>query len=90
MNALATALRTLPFFLAATTLLSGCRDSGLPAPMSEARSGAAPSNGNPPGASSTTPELVQLTDMSGSLEAIRADFNAHKHQNRFLTLLAPT
>jgi hypothetical protein len=31
-----------------------------------------------------------LTDLTASLEAIRADFNAHRSETRFLTLLAPT
>ncbi len=30
-----------------------------------------------------------LTDISGSLEAVRIEFNAHKQQARFLTLLSP-
>ena len=31
-----------------------------------------------------------LPDLSGSLDAARTEFNAHKHEARFLTLLAPT
>ena len=31
-----------------------------------------------------------LPDLSGSLDAVRTEFNAHKHEARFLTLLAPT
>ena len=31
-----------------------------------------------------------LPDLSGSLDAVRAEFNAHKQEARFLTLLAPT
>lgn len=36
------------------------------------------------------PARARLTDLSGSLDALRADFNAHKGERRFLTLLAPT
>lgn len=31
-----------------------------------------------------------LTDLDASLEPLRASFNAHRRQVRFLTLLAPT
>jgi hypothetical protein len=31
-----------------------------------------------------------LPDLSQSLDAVRADFNAHKGEARFLTLLSPT
>ena len=31
-----------------------------------------------------------LTDLSGSLDAVRAEFNAHRDEARFLTLLSPT
>jgi hypothetical protein len=31
-----------------------------------------------------------LVDLGTSLEAIRADFEAHRGEKRFLTLLAPT
>jgi hypothetical protein len=31
-----------------------------------------------------------LVDLDASLEPVRADFNAHRGQARFLTLLAPT
>lgn len=31
-----------------------------------------------------------LPDLSTSLDAVRAEFNAHKQEARFLTLLAPT
>lgn len=33
---------------------------------------------------------ANLTDLSISLDAVRAAFNAHKQEARFLTLLAPT
>ena len=33
---------------------------------------------------------VTLPDLSASLDAVRAEFNAHKQEARFLTLLAPT
>jgi outer membrane murein-binding lipoprotein Lpp len=32
---------------------------------------------------------TKLTDLSTSLEAIRADFNAHKKEARFIALLSP-
>ena len=38
---------------------------------------------------SRTP-AVQLGDLSTSLDAARAAFNAHKGEARFLTLLSPT
>lgn len=31
-----------------------------------------------------------LPDLSTSLDAVRTEFNAHKQEARFLTLLAPT
>jgi hypothetical protein len=33
---------------------------------------------------------AKLPDLSASLDAVRTEFNAHKHEARFLTLLAPT
>ena len=33
---------------------------------------------------------ASLGDLSTSLDAVRAEFNAHKREARFLTLLAPT
>jgi hypothetical protein len=33
---------------------------------------------------------AKLSDLSESLDAIRSEFNAHKHEARFLTLLSPT
>ena len=59
---------------AATALLFGCRDRSD-------RPGAPAA----PAASAAT-----LIDLGGSLEAMRAEFNAHKQESRFLTLLAPT
>lgn len=35
-------------------------------------------------------DAAKLPDLSTSLDAVRAEFNAHKHEARFLTLLAPT
>lgn len=90
MKALATTSRVLPFLLVSSTMLSGCRDRVVPAPASDGKGGTAPSRDETPGARPTTPGQLELTDISGSLEAIRSDFNAHKDQNRFLTLLAPT
>jgi hypothetical protein len=41
--------------------------------------------------SSGSPEpKLPLTDLSNSLDAVRAEFNAHEHEPRFLTLVAPT
>lgn len=31
-----------------------------------------------------------LPDLSSSLDALRAEFNAHRGESRFLTLLSPT
>ena len=33
---------------------------------------------------------MRLPDLSASLDGVRTEFNAHKHEARFLTLLAPT
>lgn len=33
---------------------------------------------------------AQLVELDDSLEAVRAEFNAHAHEHRFLTLLSPT
>jgi hypothetical protein len=33
---------------------------------------------------------AKLTDLSGSLDAVRTEFNAHRGEARFLALLAPT
>jgi hypothetical protein len=38
----------------------------------------------------TRTPTVELGDLSTSLEAARAAFNAHKGEARFLTLLSPT
>jgi hypothetical protein len=38
----------------------------------------------------TTPSATSLADLSSSLDAARTEFNAHKQEVRFLTLLAPT
>lgn len=43
--------------------------------------------GSRPAASKPPPELV---DLDASLASVRAEFNAHRGENRFLTLLAPT
>jgi hypothetical protein len=40
-------------------------------------------------ASPTSPAASKLTDLSTSLDAVRASFNAHKQEARFLTLLSP-
>ena len=70
----------------ATVLAAGCRERATAPEASQAvahRDGAAASLQ----AARRRPALV---DLSSSLEAIRADFNAHRDRNRFLTLLAPT
>jgi hypothetical protein len=36
------------------------------------------------------PAGAELVDLDASLEAVRVEFNAHRGENRFLTLLAPT
>lgn len=36
------------------------------------------------------PSKASLPDLSASLDAARTEFNAHKQEARFLTLLAPT
>ena len=36
------------------------------------------------------PAPPALVDLDASLDPVRADFNAHRGQPRFLTLLAPT
>jgi hypothetical protein len=35
-------------------------------------------------------DTVALPDLGASLDAVRADFNAHRGEARFLTLLSPT
>jgi hypothetical protein len=39
--------------------------------------------------SPASPVASKLTDLSTSLDAVRASFNAHKQEARFLTLLSP-
>jgi hypothetical protein len=36
------------------------------------------------------PATASLTDLTTSLDAVRTEFNAHKGEARFLTLLSPT
>lgn len=63
--------------LVAGLLATGCRDRA-----------SQPSEGPVAAQAPNTPTHVvatKLTDLSGSLDAIRASFNAHKHENRFLT-----
>ena len=38
---------------------------------------------------SVSAAAVGLTDISASLQAVRTQFNAHKQEARFLTLLSP-
>jgi hypothetical protein len=40
--------------------------------------------------STAAPASAALTDLSTSLDAVRAEFNAHKQEARFLTLLSPS
>jgi hypothetical protein len=68
------------------SVLAGCRDRASAPAASQAvahRDGAA-------AAVQAAPSGPVLVDLSSSLEAIRADFNAHRDRSRFLTLLAPT
>jgi hypothetical protein len=48
-----------------------------------------PSGGTSSSAPSAAPSSSKLTDLSTSLDSIRASFNAHKQEARFLTLLSP-
>jgi hypothetical protein len=41
-------------------------------------------------ASSKAPDERALVDLNASTAAARSEFNAHKHEARFLTLLSPT
>ena len=67
--------------VALATLAAACRDrSSEPTARPETPKATAPAATND----------GKLTDLGGSLDAIRADFNAHKGEKRFLTLLAPT
>lgn len=45
---------------------------------------------NSDSAAKPTPATASLTDTSKSLDAVRTEFNAHKQEARFLTLLSPT
>jgi hypothetical protein len=67
-------------------LAAGCRDR---APAPEASQAVAHRDGAAAAVQAAPREPV-LVDLTSSLEAIRADFNAHADRNRFLTLLAPT
>lgn len=73
--------------LAAALVVAGCSDRA-PAPAPEVKGRAAPHTGA--AATVPAPRPPAIVDLSSSLEAIRADFNAHRGENRFLTLLAPT
>ena len=44
----------------------------------------------PAQAAAPTPAPVAQTDLSASLDALKADFNAHRGEARFLTLLSPS
>ncbi len=64
----------------AVLLLSGCESrKDQPKPQGAL----APTTGD-----AATP--VALGELSTSLESVRAEFNAHKGEARFLTLLSPT
>jgi hypothetical protein len=41
-------------------------------------------------AAAPTPAPVAQTDLTASLDALKADFNAHRGEARFLTLLSPS
>jgi hypothetical protein len=48
------------------------------------------STASPIGAdAATATTATKLTDLSTSLDAMRADFNAHKQEARFIALLSP-
>jgi hypothetical protein len=66
--------------LVAGLLLAGCRDRAEP-------TRAEPSRAEPARAEPSGDEII---DLGRSLEAIRARFNAHRGEKRFLTLLSPT
>jgi hypothetical protein len=70
----------LSMILVAASACSG--DRGPPDDAGPTK-GAAPAN---PPATAPTP----LVDLDDSLEAVRAEFNAHADEHRFLTLLSPT
>jgi hypothetical protein len=44
---------------------------------------------SPTQSTSTTAPATRLTDVSTSFDAVRVQFNAHKQEARFLTLLSP-
>lgn len=46
--------------------------------------------GNSESSAKPQPSKASLPDLSASLDAARTEFNAHKQEARFLTLLAPT
>ncbi|HTE54960.1 MAG TPA: hypothetical protein VK698_29100 [Kofleriaceae bacterium] len=62
--------------LAAALLTAGCQDRD----RDRDRPGPAPS----------ASPAARLTDLGASLDPIRSEFNAHRSEARFLTLLAPT
>jgi hypothetical protein len=51
--------------------------------------GACKSKAAPSHDPSATAAAAKLSDLSTSLDAVRAAFNAHKQEARFLTLLSP-
>lgn len=55
--------------------LASCKRGSTPQPVTSA---------------DPVPTTTSLTDLSVSLDAARTEFNAHKQEARFLTLLAPT
>lgn len=73
-------LRGLVLLAAAMSAIA-CRDSAKPSAAALATE---------PSARPARTEAPELVDLSSSLEAIRLEFNAHKNEKRFLTLLAPT
>ena len=60
----------------------------LVAALLVAASSCKPRTGGAPASTDAAP-IAKLTDLSASLEAIRGEFNAHKQEARFLTLLSP-
>jgi hypothetical protein len=69
----------LALVLAALSLAAACDKKSSPDPAPEVEKDAA-----------KTAAPSKLGDLSMSLAAVREEFNAHKGEARFLTLLSPT
>jgi hypothetical protein len=84
-------LRIVLFAGAVAALAGGCRDrvEGGATPAKADAEVARPAVETQPVAPASE-VAARLVDVSGSLAAVRADFNAHRGESRFLTLLSPT